>query len=50
MYSALQGICDPALVAIIAALVLGCAGIPGLFLRKPGTGQIVSAIATKEQV
>ena len=46
MYSALQGICDPALVAIIAALVLGCAGIPGLFLRKPGTGQLVSAIAS----
>ena len=46
MYSALQGICDPALVAIIAALVLGCAGIPGLFLRKPGTGQLVSAITS----
>ncbi|MEI6826212.1 MAG: proton-conducting transporter membrane subunit [Desulfuromonadales bacterium] len=46
MYSALQGICDPALVALIAALVLGCAGIPGLFLRKPGTGQIVAASAS----
>ncbi|MFZ4860094.1 MAG: proton-conducting transporter membrane subunit [Desulfuromonadaceae bacterium] len=46
MYSALQGIYDPALVALIAALVPGCAGIPGLFLRKPGTGQIVAATAT----
>jgi hydrogenase-4 component B len=46
MYSALQGIYDPALVALIAALVLGCAGVPGLFLRKPGTGQIVAATAT----
>lgn len=46
MYSALQGIYDPALAALIAALVLGCAGVPGLFLRKPGTGQIVAATAT----
>ncbi|NTV51013.1 MAG: hydrogenase [Geobacteraceae bacterium] len=46
MYSALQGAFDPALVALVAALVLGCAGIPGLFLRKPGSGQILSALVT----
>ncbi|MDD2542718.1 MAG: proton-conducting transporter membrane subunit [Desulfuromonadaceae bacterium] len=46
MYSALQGNFDPALVALFAALVIGCAGIPGLFLRKPGPGQIISAVAT----
>jgi len=46
MYSALQGMFDPALVALVAALVIGCAGIPGLFLRKPGAGQILSATAT----
>ncbi len=46
MYSALQGICDPALVALIAALVIGCAGIPGLFLREAGGGQNISATAT----
>lgn len=46
MHSALQGYFDPALVALVAALVIGCAGIPGLFLRKPGPGQILSAAAT----
>lgn len=46
MHSFLQGAFDPALVALSAALVIGCAGIPGLFLRKPGPGQILSAIAT----
>ena len=46
MYSFLQGAFDPALVALFAALVIGCAGIPGLFLRKPGPGQIISTVAT----
>jgi len=46
MHSLLQGVFDPALVALSAALVIGCAGIPGLFLRKPGPGQIISAVAT----
>jgi hydrogenase-4 component B len=46
MFAALQSALDPALVALFSALVLGCAGIPGLFLRKPGTGQIISAVAT----
>ncbi|MEI6704251.1 MAG: proton-conducting transporter membrane subunit, partial [Deltaproteobacteria bacterium] len=46
MFSHLQGVCDPASVALVAALVIGCAGIPGLFLRKPGPGQIISATAT----
>ena len=46
MYSALQGAFDPALVAMGAALVIGCAGIPGLFLPKPGPGQIFAAVAT----
>ncbi|HXE98118.1 MAG TPA: proton-conducting transporter membrane subunit, partial [Dongiaceae bacterium] len=46
MHSFLQGAFDPALVALSAALVIGCAGIPGLFLRKPGPGQIISTTAT----
>jgi hydrogenase-4 component B len=46
MHSFLQGAFDPAFVALSAAFVIGCAGIPGLFLRKPGFGQIVSATAT----
>lgn len=46
MYFPLQGVCDPATVAISAALVIGCAGIPGLFLRKPGPGQIIATAAT----
>ncbi len=46
MHSALPGVCDPASLAIFAALAIGCAGLPGLFLRKPGPGQIISAIVT----
>lgn len=46
MLSFLQGAFDPALAALSAALVIGCAGIPGLFLRKPGHGQIIAAAAT----
>lgn len=46
MFSAVQGWCDPATVAIVAALVIGSAGIPGLFLRTPGPGQIIAAVAT----
>lgn len=46
MFSVMQGICDPAIVAIIAALVIGCAGIPGLFLQKPGPGQMIATIST----
>lgn len=46
MFSALRSAFDPALVALVAALVIGCAGIPGLFIRKPGPGQVVSAAAT----
>lgn len=46
MYSFLQGAFDPALAVLSAALVIGCAGIPGLFLRKPGPGQIIAAAAT----
>jgi hydrogenase-4 component B len=46
MLSTLQGAFDPALVALVAALVIGFAGIPGLFLRKPGPGQIFSTVAT----
>jgi hydrogenase-4 component B len=41
-----QGVCNPALVAMVAALGIGCAGIPGLFLRKPGPGQILAATFT----
>src|SRR6185369_3947812 len=44
--STLQGAFDPAFVAIFAALATGCAGIPGLFLRIPGPGQILSASIT----
>ncbi len=46
MYSSLQGASDPAFVALFAALALGSAGIPGLFLRKPGAGQIIAAVIT----
>ncbi|MDD2899956.1 MAG: proton-conducting transporter membrane subunit [Desulfuromonadaceae bacterium] len=46
MYPNLQGSLEPALVAIFAALVIGCAGIPGLFLKKPGVGQIISTVIT----
>ena len=46
MYSFLQGAVDPALVALSAALVIGCAGIPGLFLKKPGPGQVLSTVVT----
>ena len=45
MFSALQDLCDPAIVAIIAALLIGSAGIPGLFLQ-PGPGQMIAAITT----
>jgi hydrogenase-4 component B len=45
MYFPLQGVCDPATVAISAALVIGSAGIPGLFLRTPGPGQIIATAA-----
>jgi hydrogenase-4 component B len=46
MFSYLQGVCDPAIVAITASLFIGSAGIPGLFLRKPGPGQMVAAAVT----
>lgn len=46
MYSVLQGAIDPALVALSAALAIGCAGVPGLFLRKAGPGQTISATVT----
>jgi hydrogenase-4 component B len=46
MYSALQGAIDPVLVAIGAAIVIGCAGLPGLFLRKAGAGQVIATVAT----
>lgn len=37
---------DPATLAISAALAVGCAGIPGLFRRTPGPGQIFAAFLT----
>ncbi|MDD2852625.1 MAG: proton-conducting transporter membrane subunit [Desulfuromonadaceae bacterium] len=46
MFSVLQGVCDPALVALVAALVIGCSGIPGLFLRMPGLGQLCATVTT----
>lgn len=46
MHSALQDMFDPALVALSAAFAIGCAGIPGLFLRKPGPGQVFAAAVT----
>lgn len=46
MQSALQGVCDPAAAAIAAALVIGCAGVPGLFLNSPGAGQRIAASVT----
>jgi hydrogenase-4 component B len=46
MFSALQGVSDPAIVAIAAALFIGFAGVPGLFLKTPGTGQVLAAAVT----
>lgn len=46
MFFALQGILDPGLMVLVAAIVVGCAGVPGLFLKKPGTGQAFAAVAT----
>jgi hydrogenase-4 component B len=46
MYSTLQDVCDPAIVAIIAALFIGFAGIPGLFLRSSGPGQMIATVTT----
>ncbi len=43
MYSLMQGFIDPALLAIVAAIITGCAGVPGIFIRKPGTGQVLAA-------
>ncbi|MDU0459932.1 MAG: proton-conducting transporter membrane subunit [Geobacteraceae bacterium] len=43
MYSFSQGFPDPALLAIIAALITGFAGVPGLFLRTAGAGQVIAA-------
>jgi hydrogenase-4 component B len=43
MFSLLQGVCDPATVVIAAAIVIGCAGVPGLFIRTPGPGQMCAA-------
>ncbi len=43
MHSVLQSFPDPAIIAIIAALIIGCSGIPGLFLRNNGAGQIIAA-------
>lgn len=43
MYSFLQSFPDPAILAIIAALIIGCAGIPGFILRRSWTGQIIAA-------
>jgi hydrogenase-4 component B len=46
MFYAPQGGADPAFLAIVAALAMGCAGLPGLFLRTPGPGQIVATVIT----
>ena len=46
MYSFLQGPVDPVLLVLDATLVMGCAGIPGLFLKRPGPGQVVAALCT----
>lgn len=46
MFYARQGMFDPALVALAATLAIGFSGIPGLFLRKPGSGQMSSVVIT----
>lgn len=44
MHSVLQSFPEPAIIAIIAALITGCAGIPGIFLRTGG--QVIAACMT----
>jgi len=46
MHFVLPAVCDPATLVIAAAVAIGCAGIPGLFLRTPGPGQIFAAALT----
>lgn len=46
MHPTLQVLPDPAILAISAALITACAGIPGLFLRQPGVGQVIAAALT----
>lgn len=42
----MQGGLDPAILAISAALITGCAGVPGIFLRRPGAGQVIATVMT----
>lgn len=46
MHPTLQALPDPAILAISAATITGCAGIPGLFLRRPGMGQVIATVLT----
>ncbi len=46
MFSAPQEGGDPVLLVLCAALAMGCAGLPGLFLRRPGPGQFLAAMVT----
>ena len=43
MFAVPPELSDPAALVIAAALAAGCAGIPGLFLRRPGSGQLFAA-------
>ena len=46
MSSALQESIDPATVIMTAALLIGLSGVPGLPLRKTGTGQAIASLCT----
>lgn len=45
MSSVLWGLPEPEILVIVAALITGCAGIPGLLVRKSG-GQVMAACLT----
>ncbi|MDD2365148.1 MAG: proton-conducting transporter membrane subunit [Desulfuromonadaceae bacterium] len=46
MLCALQGVYDPTVVALTSAFFIGFAGIPGLFISKPGFGQLLATVIT----
>ncbi|HIJ81086.1 MAG TPA: hydrogenase [Desulfuromonadales bacterium] len=46
MQSVLQGFTPPATAVVVSALIIGCAGVPGLVMKTPGHGQVMAALVT----